>query len=207
MHYKDKKRQMKEFITSLFYDVEFFSGSVTTLAGPDLIRVVNSFKKLEPDTIHVYETCPKTFEKQVKDKYKHFNGDDDIVLHFDNLSNAPVTEFIDADLMKTFKTDGEIIEELFTRQMELDAQRKVFIGTLSLRKTPRVDVFKWLNNLVAQLGREELFITDEIEYINSEGPLLFVQKHVTVIPSSIHAFDAFTYSDREGLMFTFRIIY
>ena len=109
--------------------------------------------------------------------------------------------------MKTFKTDGEIIEELFTRQMELDAQRKVFIGTISLRKTPRADVFKWLNNLVAQLGREELFITDEIEYINSEGPLLFVQKHVTVIPSSIHAFDAFTYSDREGLMFTFRIIY
>ena len=195
---------MKEFITSLFYDVEFFSGSVTTLAGPDLVRVVNSFKKLEPDTIHVYETCPKTFEKQVKDKYKHFNGDDDIVLHFDNLSNAPVTEFIDADLMKTFKTDGEIIEELFKRQLKLDAQRKVFIGTLSLRKTPRAEVFEWLNNLLPGL---DCFVTDEIEYTNSEGPLLFVQKHVTIVPSSIHSFEAFTYSDREGLMFTFRIIY
>lgn len=204
MHYKSKKRQMKEFITSLFYDVEFFSGSVTTLAGPDLVRVVNSFKKLEPDTIHVYETCPKTFEKQVKDKYKHFNGDDDIVLHFDNLSNAPVTEFIDADLMKTFKTDGEIIEELFKRQLKLDAQRKVFIGTLSLRKTPRAEVFEWLNNLLPGL---DCFVTDEIEYTNSEGPLLFVQKHVTIVPSSIHSFEAFTYSDREGLMFTFRIVY
>jgi len=204
MHYKDKKRQMKEFITSLFYDVEFFSGSVTTLAGPDLIRVVNSFKKIEPDTIHVYETCPKTFEKQVKDKYKHFNGDDDIVLHFDNLSNAPVTELIDADLMKTFKTDGEIIEELFKRQLKLDAQRKVFIGTLSLRKTPRADVFNWLNDLLSGL---DCFVTDEIEYTNSEGSLLFVQKHVTIVPSSVHAFDAFTYSDKEGIMFTFRIIY
>lgn len=204
MHYKSKKRQMKEFITSLFYDVEFFSGSVTTLAGPDLIRVVNSFKKLEPDTIHVYETCPRVFEKQVKDKYKHFNGDDDIVLHFDNLSNAPVTEFIDADLMKTFKTDGEIIEELFKRQLKLDAQRKVFIGTLSLRKTPRADVFNWLNSLLLDL---DCFVTDEIEYVNSEGPLLFVQKHVTVVPSSVHSFEAFTYSDREGLMFTFRIVY
>ena len=195
---------MKEFITSLFYDVEFFSGSVTTLAGPDLVRVVNSFKQLEPDTIHVYETCPKTFEKQVKDKYKHFDGDDDIVLHFDNLSNAPVTEFIDADLMKTFKTDGEIIEDLFIRQMKLDAQTKVFIGTLSLRKTPRRDVFDWLNNLLLDLN---CVITDKIEYINSEGNLTFVQKHVTQIPSYIHAFDAFTYSDKEGLMFTFRIIY
>jgi len=204
MHYKDKKRQMKEFITSLFYDVEFFSGSVTTLAGPDLIRVVNSFKKLEPDTIHVYETCPKTFEKQVKDKYKHFDGDDDIVLHFDNLSNAPVTEFIDADLMKTFKTDGEIIEELLTRQMKLDAQRKVFIGTLSLRKTPRADVFNWLNDLISDL---DCFVTDEIEYTNSQGNLLFVQKHVTEQTSKVHSFEAFTYSDREGLMFTFRIIY
>jgi hypothetical protein len=204
MHYKSKKRQMKEFITSLFYDVEFFSGSVTTLAGPDLVRVVNSFKKLEPDTIHVYETCPRTFEKQVKDKYKHFNGDDDIVLHFDNLSNAPVTELIDADLMKTFKTDGEIIEELFKRQLKLDAQRKVFIGTLSLRKTPRADVFNWLNDLLSGL---DCFVTDEIEYTNSEGSLLFVQKHVTIVPSSVHAFDAFTYSDKEGIMFTFRIIY
>jgi hypothetical protein len=204
MHYKNKKRQMKEFITSLFYDVEFFSGSVTTLAGPDLVRVVNSFKKLEPDTIHVYETCPKTFEKQVKDKYKHFNGDDDIVLHFDDLSNAPITEFIDADLMRTFKTDGEIIEELFTRQMKLDAQRKVFIGTLSLRKTPRTDVFNWLNDLLSDI---DCFITDKIEYTNSEGNLLFVQKHVTVIDSKVHSFEAFTYSDREGLMFTFRIIY
>lgn len=204
MHYKSKKRQMKEFITSLFYDVEFFSGSITTLAGPDLVRVVNSFKKLEPDTIHVYETCPKIFEKQVKDKYKHFDGDDDIVLHFDNLSNAPVTEFIDADLMKTFKTDGEIIEDLFKRQMKLDAQTKVFIGTLSLRKTPRADVFDWLNNLISDL---DCFVTDEIEYINSEGNLTFVQKHVTVIHSYVHSFEAFTYSDKEGLMFTFRIIY
>jgi hypothetical protein len=195
---------MKEFITSLFYDVEFFSGSVTTLAGPDLVRVVDSFKKLEPDTIHVYETCPRTFEKQVKDKYKHFNGDDDIVLHFDNLSNAPVTELIDADLMKTFKTDGEIIEELFKRQLKLDAQRKVFIGTLSLRKTPRADVFNWLNDLLSGL---DCFVTDEIEYTNSEGSLLFVQKHVTIVPSSVYAFDAFTYSDKEGIMFTFRIIY
>lgn len=204
MHYKSKKRQMKEFITSLFYDVEFFSGSVTTLAGPDLVRVVNSFKKLEPDTIHVYETCPKTFEKQVKDKYKHFDGDDDIVLHFDDLSNAPVTEFIDADLMKTFKTDGEIIEDLFKRQMKLDAQRKVFIGTLSLRKTPRADVFNWLNDLLLDL---DCFVTDEIEYTNSEGPLIFLQKHVTIVPSSIDSFEAFTYSDKEGSMFTFRIIY
>jgi hypothetical protein len=204
MHYKSKKRQMKEFITSLFYDVEFFSGSVTTLAGPDLVRVVNSFKKLEPDTIHVYETCPKTFEKQVKDKYKHFDGDDDIILHFDNLSNAPVTEFIDADLMKTFKTDGEIIEDLFKRQMKLDAQRKVFIGTLSLRKTPRADVFNWLNDLLLGL---DCFVTDEIEYTNSEGPLIFLQKHVTIVPSSIDSFEAFTYSDKEGSMFTFRIIY
>jgi hypothetical protein len=204
MHYKSKKRQMKEFITSLFYDVEFFSGSVTTLAGPDLVRVVNSFKKLEPDNIHVYETCPKTFEKQVKDKYKHFNGDDDIVLHFDNLSNAPVTEFIDADLMKTFKTDGEIIEDLFKRQMKLDAQRKVFIGTLSLRKTPRADVLEWLNDLLPGL---DCFVTDEIEYTNSEGPLIFLQKHVTIVPSSIDSFEVFTYSDKEGSMFTFRIIY
>jgi hypothetical protein len=204
MNYKSKKRQMKEFITSLFYDVGFFTGSVTTLAGPDLVRVVNSFKKLEPDTINVYETCPRTFEKQVKDKYKYFNGDDDIVLHFDNISNAPVTEMIDADLMKTFKTDGEIIEQLLKRQMKLNAPRKVFIGTLSLRKTPRTEVFNWLNNLLADL---DCIVSDEIEYTNSEGSLLFVQKHRTVVDSSVYAFEAFTYSDKEGLMFTFRIIY
>ena len=208
MHYKSKQRQMKEFITSLFYtDVPFFRGSVTTLAGPQLRRVVDLFKHLEPDAINVYETCPRTFEKQVKDKYTYY-PDDNINLHFDDVLNAPVTEFIDADLMSTFKSDGKIIEKLFKRQVKMQhAQTKVFVGTVSLRTTPRVDVIDWLNQLVLLVDKEALVDKEEIEYKKSEGPLIFLQKHKTLHSSKIEAFEAFTYSDREGLMFTFRIIY
>lgn len=208
MHYKTKQRQMKEFITSLFYtDVPFFRGSVTTLAGSQLQRVVELFKHLDPDSINVYETCPRVFEKQVRDKYRHY-PDEDINLHFDSIENAPVTEFIDADLMSTFKSDGKIIEELFKRQINMQhTQTKVFVGTVSLRTTPRADVIDWLNNLVSLVDKDAFVDKEEIEYAKTEGSLIFLRKHKTQHSSNIEALDAFTYSDKEGLMFTFRIIY
>lgn len=208
MHYKTKQRQMKEFITSLFYtDVPFFAGSITTLAGPQLRRVVELFKHLEPDAINVYETCPRTFEKQVKDKYKYY-PDEDINLHFDDVLNSPATEFIDADLMRTFKSDGRVIEKLFKRQLKMQhTQTRVFVGTVSLRKTPRTDVIDWLNALVSLVDENANVHYDDIEYSKSEGHLVFLKKHKTQHSSKIERLEAFTYSDREGLMFTFRIIY
>lgn len=206
MKYISKKRQMKEFIVSLFYNVEFFNGSVTTLAGPQLQRVVNLANNLEPESINIYETCPKTFEKQVKDKYQYFKNQDNINLHFDDLLNAPVTEFIDADLMKTFKTDGKIIEHLFNKQRKLDAQQKVFVGTISLRKVNINDVHNWLTTLLNKVDKS-IKITNNIEYKDSNGSLVYLKKIKTIYSSKIETFDLFHYSDKEGPMLTFRIIY
>lgn len=206
MHYTDKKRQMKEFIVSLFYNVPFFNGSVTTLAGPQLKRVIDLANNLEPDTINIYETCPKTFEKQVKDKYQYFKNQDNINLNFNDLLNAPVTEFIDADLMKTFKTDGKIIENLFNKQRKLDAQQRVFIGTISLRKVNIVDVHNWLINLLRKVDKS-IDITNNIEYTDSNGSLVYLKKYKTIYSSLIESFDLFHYSDKEGPMLTFRIVY
>tara|TARA_R110000850_G_scaffold208818_1_gene334872 strand:- start:102 stop:719 length:618 start_codon:yes stop_codon:yes gene_type:complete len=205
MAFTDKVRMYKSFIVSYFYDLRNFSGSITTLAGPQLKRVVDIADRLNPDYINVYEICPRTYEKQIKDKQKHYDKRDDITLNFESLENADITEFIDADLMKTYITDGKIIESLFKKQLKIESDGdKVFVGTLSLRGTTKVKAFIWLENLVKPIGKAK--ITDDIIYKQCQGKNEWMRKYNVTTDSNINL-DLFTYNDKEGIMLTFRIIY
>ena len=114
MGYTNKDRAYKSFIVSFFYDVRNFKGSVSSLAGPQLKRVVDIIDKLNPNYINIYENCPATFDKQLKDKKKYFDSKENLLLNFESLEESEIVEFIDADLMKTYRSDGLIIKSLLS---------------------------------------------------------------------------------------------
>ena len=208
--YSTKKRLYKESIVDSFYNCHI-NGPVivTALTGPNFDRIAQlAYSSLQPIEINSYEVDKQTFEKQCF-QLQH-TLDDNIAeicnLYLQDINKCIVSNFMDIDLMGTILTQGNTIRQLLEQQSYLEGT-KVFIGTFAIRKAGLEPTLNYIRNTVGLLLKSRVYISKNNVEKQSSGPLLFKHKHETIVTKRIQRLDVYHYSDKEGCMVTFRIIY
>lgn len=208
--YSTKKKLYKESIVDSFYNCHI-NGPVivTSLTGPNFDRIAQlAYSSLQPIEINSYEVDKQIFEKQCF-QLQH-TLDDNIAeicnLYLQDINKCIVSNFMDIDLMGTILTQGNIIRQLLEQQSYLEGT-KVFIGTFAIRRAGLEPTLNYIRNTVGLLLKSRVYIDKNNVEKQSSGPLLFKHKHETIVTKRIQRLDVYHYSDKEGCMVTFRIIY
>lgn len=206
--YSTKKRHYKESIVDSFYNVEIPEPiSVTTLAGPGFDRIVNLAFTLNPIEINTYEIDETTYKLQLLQKRKRLEKEvaDITNVYLKDINGCKITNFMDIDLMGTVLTQGNTIKNLLEQQSNLEGT-KVFIGTFSIRLTGLDSTINYIKSLISLTLKNRVYINGK-HTRESIGKLEYCQRYNTYFKGRISSFDLYHYSDKEGPMVTFRIVY
>ena len=208
--YAVKVRKNKESIVESFYTCNLNGPAiVTTLAGPRLYAIAKlAHENLDAIEINSYEIDEKTFNSQVEDLQQlPLEIADKVNLYLNNISRAIVSNFMDIDLMGTVLTQGDTIRTLLEQQSYLEGL-KCFIGTFSLRNSGGIDsTARYIDSIISLILKSNVSHTKDLIAKNTQGGFSYLQEYKTIFNKRVKDYRFITYSDQEGPMVTFRIIY
>lgn len=207
--YLVKERPYKESIVEAFYNLSIEGPVVvTTLAGPDFERVIMlANEKLAPIEINSYEIEDSIYNSQIAQHSFLPQEVRDITNVYNlNIDLAPVSNFIDVDLMGTVLTQFKIMQNLLNQQKYLSGD-KCFIGTFSLRPVGLQDTLNQIRNLISLALNSRVQIRAETVFTSNERKFSYCNKQIAKYMNRIITLDVFHYSDGTGPMVTFRLFY
>ncbi|MDB4286365.1 hypothetical protein N9933_03600, partial [bacterium] len=156
--YKTKSRPAKDFIREYYVSTENIhlreDNSCTILGGPNFKQSID--RLIGFDHVFSYENTAEIFQQQVRINTRYYLKRDDISLIFGDILHAPPTNYMDIDLMLSYKKTGKIIKKLLNSQMELGGT-KCFITTLSIRGAALEETLKWFFSLLEPIGWADYF--------------------------------------------------
>ena len=201
-------REHKFFIQDIFYTFKDFSTkSAVVLAGPDYERVMELCTRFVEQNVNSYELEYDTWRDQMV--FAAYNLHKPVLMPVHtNVMHADTANFMDIDLMRSFVNDGKIIEGLLSRQIDEVEGKRVFIGTLSLmaRQYKKEDTFTWLEETLSMIGNCKIFNRSDIDS-DATGKGRYRVRYNVLHDDNFKRVDVFTYSDGQGPMMTFKIVY
>lgn len=211
--YAIKEREFKESIVDSFYTCPQFKESepviVTTLAGPrfDELAILAS-RKLKAIEINSYEIDEETFALQTLQLNNLLMPEVAAIstLHLQDVNKCFVSNFMDIDLMGTILTQGNTIRQLLEQQSYLEGT-KAFIGTFSIRRVGLASTVRFIENLINIVLNSRVYADRDDLIKHSSGRLQYKHKLKTYVNNRVDSFLLYHYSDKEGAMVTFRIVY
>lgn len=206
-------RDYKDSIVEKFYNWEgddTFPTITTILTGPNFDKLANlAYNSLNPIEINSYEIDKTTYQQQVDQFDMMSNPEVKNIskLHLQDVNKCIVSNFMDIDLMGTILTQGNTIRQLLEQQSYLEGE-KCFIGTFSIRGKDLDSTFDYIQSTVGLILKSTLTINkSKLIEDNSSGKLLYNKSYEVKTTKRILEFDIHQYSDKQGPMVTFRLIY
>ena len=208
--YAVKERRYKESIVDSFYHVDMDRPAIVTmLAGPRFDELsLLAYQQLNPLEINSYEINEETYEKQCFQLQNIVTPDigEISTLYLQDVAKCIVSNFMDIDLMGTILTQGNTIRQLLEQQSMLMGT-KVFIGTFSVRGKNLESTLNWIQNTIGLILKSRVYVDKTQRVKEHFGRAEYKHKLKTYRNGRIESFIVYSYSDKEGPMVTFRIVY
>lgn len=200
-------------------------GSSLILAGPDIERHLKDIRETfgsKGDLINIVENNMEVLGSQLErysaldDEWTDSEGNShsiksNAVITYGNIANMPPYRIIDADLMGTNKTDGNLVISMLTNQATISDGYKGFIFTLSERGTlgeTYDKITQWIqDSIFSIIGIEAKFVGKTIivpakDFLYKHRALISIEKFGRAVDVSVYH-----YSDQKGPMITCCLIY
>lgn len=208
--YAVKTRKYKESIVDSFYTATMDRPVIATiLAGPRFNELATlAYERLDAIEINCYEIDGPTYEQQVFELQNVVAPEIAKIstLYLQDVNKCIVSNFMDIDLMGTILTQGNTIRQLLEQQSYLMGT-KVFIGTFSIRRAGLDATINYIQNIIGLTLKSRVYIDKSQRVKESMGRLEFKHKLKASGSGRIQSVLVYQYSDKEGVMVTFRIVY
>jgi len=206
-----KERKYKESIVDSFYTANIDMPVIATiLAGPRFDELATlAYNRLKPIEINSYEIDEAVFERQCFQLQNLVSPEvaEISTLYLQDVNKCFVSNFMDIDLMGTILTQGNTIRQLLEQQSEL-LGTKVFIGTFSVRNSGGLEsTLNYIQNVIGLTLKSRVYIDKTQREKEHLGRAEYKHKFKTSTRGRIKDFIVYSYSDKEGPMVTFRIVY